>query len=191
MTGCASVEVVMPGAKPVADAEPRRERAELTASLDRLEDSPWAENKAVETDSFVQALFGGGAPSPKEDAERYLADLEGQATLTVRRDIEATLSAVWNVARNGKEAASALEPVQGDLRTLEAAIVEARRCRLVYAEALKMLGDDDPSVTRDEVRLVKSRFNQAIMELGRTADLVSTRLEGDLAPSYAQNTPAL
>jgi hypothetical protein len=191
MTGCASVELVMPGTKKAEDHPPRTERTELVAALDRLEDRPWRTADTDPADGFVKALFGSGAPSPKEDAARYLAGLEGDSVSHVRRDIEESLSAVWNVAQNGKQAASALEPMPADLRTLESAIAEARRCRLVYAEALKMLGEEDRSVTRDEVRLVKSRFNQAIMELGRTANLVSSQLEDDDLPSYAQSAAAL
>jgi hypothetical protein len=191
MTGCASVELVMPGARTAKEVSPRVERTQLAAALDRLEEQPWGSEEAEAGDGFVNALFGTGAPSPRSDAERYVAGLGDNAVARVRQDIEDSLSAVWNVAHNGKEAATALEPVAGDLQTLEAAIVEARRCRLVYAEALKILGETDRSVTRDEVRLVKSRFNQAIMELGRTANLVSMHLEGGDLPNYAQSAAAI
>ncbi|WP_189575981.1 hypothetical protein [Parvularcula lutaonensis] len=196
VTGCASVELSMPtlpggfGAEKVAENDAStRQREELVDALERLEQRPWTPVSDSD-DGIVTLLFGGAGPSPQAQAEAYLTALEGQPITVVRRDVEATLAAAWNVAHEGKDAVRAMQPLPSDLRTIESAIVEARQCRLVYAEALSMIAKNGGNVSRDEIRRVKEQFNQAILELGRTADAIQVRLDGEPVNSYAGNQTA-
>lgn len=196
VTGCASVELSMPSLpgqqKTVelsATDDSTRQREELVEALERLEERPWTP-VSERDDGFVTLLFGGAGPSPKSLAEAYLTDLEGQPITVVRQDVEETLAAAWNVAHEGKDAVRAMQPLASDLRTIESAIVEARHCRLVYAEALTMIAKNGGNVSRDEIRRVKEQFNQAILELGRTADALQVRLDGQPVNSYAASQSA-
>ncbi|WP_173200283.1 hypothetical protein [Parvularcula mediterranea] len=194
VTGCASVEVSMPSIPGMTKAsiaeEDAREREELRSALAKLEERPWTPAEDRE-DGFVTLLFGGSVTSPKHQAAAYVDSLEGDVALEVRRDLEQTLAAAWNVAQKGRTATTAMEPLPTDLRTIEDAIVEARHCRIVYAEALLLLAKRDEGVSRDEIRRVKQQFNQAIMELGRTADALSVRLDGgEPVNSVAEATSA-
>ncbi len=184
--GCASVELNLPGlskGEDVASLADTRQRANLEAALGQLENQPWSPTDYQEQqdeDGLMGLIFGSGGPSARSQAEQYLASLGGNPVLQVQNDLERTLSAVWNVVYVGRDAVSSMQPMASDLVTLEDAIIEARRCRLVYAETLTMLSREDTSVSREDVRFVKERFNEAILELGRTADAMSLRLEQDV-----------
>lgn len=180
MSGCASVELSLPGL--AADPEPAqdvdtRQRTMLNASLGELRNHPWSKDDHEDDHGITGLIFGAGAPSARSQAEDYIDGIAGDRLLQVRNDLDETLVAVWNVANAGRAAALSMQPLASDLRTIENAIVEARRCRLVYSEALTLLGRLDEEVTRNEVRRVKQRFNDAILELGRTADALSLRLQ--------------
>lgn len=196
VTGCASVEVKLPSfsktdtAAP-ADADAQRQREDLADAIQSLEERPWGSETSRE-DTFMTLLFGGSPDSPRAQAEAYLAKIDGDVLDVVRRDLERSLAATWNVARVGRRTATAMEPVPADLQTIENAIVEARTCRLVYAEALRMLMKDEGDLDHADIRRVKEQFNQAILELGRTADVISVRLESeDPVSSYAEAASSL
>lgn len=193
VTGCASVQLDMAQDRRLEPSQAVVERPELNAALTELERQPWTE-ASDGSEGLVTMLFGGGGPSPRALAEAYLAgfdDPSPRVAVEVRRDAEDILSAAWRVAREGKHASTASRPVKSDLRTVEAAIVETRQCRLVFAEALSMLArHDDTGVDRDEIRRLKQGFNQAILELGRTADTLSERLKSGPVSAYAYSETA-
>lgn len=195
-TGCASVQISLPLAESQNGQRERdmlTQRVELTAAVDRLDDQPWSP-VSDDSDGLMGLLFGKSGTSPREQAEAYLAELQASpmpAATALRRDLDETLAAIRDVAATGREATTALEPIPSDLRLIEDAIVEARSCRLVYTEALALLARDDASVRRDDIRAVKKQFNEIIIELGETADLLSARMTGEPAQSFAENQSAL
>ncbi|MEM1379702.1 MAG: hypothetical protein AAGH41_03660 [Pseudomonadota bacterium] len=188
-TGCASVQLDMAdqgGRASSVVSNPEREQ--LAAALHHLEQHPWSEADAS-GDGLVTMIFGGGAPSPRALAEGYLGSVDDDpesAALAVRQDMEETLSAAWQVASAGRAASQASQPVKSDLRKVEAAIKEIRQCRLVFAETMGMLAKRDGTVDRQEIRSMKGEFNQAIAELGRTADALSSRLREKPRSSFAE-----
>jgi len=51
-----------------------------------------------------------------------------------------------------------------------------------------MIGETEGTFERDEIRRTKQRFTQAILELGRTADVMTAQIEGaDDVSSFAEN----
>jgi len=190
--GCASVQLNMTDDGTSAAQSPSAERVELAAALEHLQDHPWSHGTQG-TDGLVGVLFGAMGPGSKAKAEAYLDSLEGSADQTavlVRRDVEHTLNAAWKVVSVGKRASQAMEPVRSDLRTVESAIVETRESRVVYAETMSLLSKRGGTVDRAEIRRMKEGFNQAIVELGRTADLLSTRIKEKRAEALAARIAA-
>ncbi|MEM9837569.1 MAG: hypothetical protein AAF830_00295 [Pseudomonadota bacterium] len=180
MTGCASVKLSMSDGAGGGTSAHTAERAQLSAALTNLEQQPWVDASAEKNDGLMTMIFAVGGPSPKALANTYLEAIEStpeQTVLTVRRDMETTLSEAWAIAQLGRDAARGSQPVKSDLRTIEAAIVETRESRLVYAETMSMLAKRDGTVDRAEIRRMKAGYNQAILELGRTADALSARLK--------------
>ena len=188
-SGCASVQLSMTDDPAASSTSQQAERLELAAALEHLQSHPW-DHGAESADGIVGVRFGAMGPGPKVKAESYLASMPsdaGQAAVTVRRDVDDTLSAAWRVVHVGKRASSALSPVRSDLRTVESAIVETRESRVVFAETMSLLSKRDGTVDRAEIRRMKEGFNQAILELGRTADLLSTRIKEKRAEAVAAN----
>ncbi len=192
LSSCASVKVSMPNIPGLPqqasdDDDGRiREREALAEAVSHLERQPWDEGEVVEDSGFVGMIFGRGGTSPRDYAEHYLVRVGNQDPASrVRSDLRRSLHAAWNVAATGREASHAIESIPQDLRMIEEAIVEARHCRLVYTEALSLIAENDSSVGRDEIRAIKDEFNQAILELGRTADVISARLSRTPAQSLA------
>ncbi|MEE4210070.1 MAG: hypothetical protein V2I43_12470 [Parvularcula sp.] len=177
----------LPGMPKQAENERHREREALAHAVNRFDRQPWDATDDPEDAGLVGMIFGRGGPSPKRDAEVYLVRVGAEDSASqVRRDLEQSLNAAWHVAATGREATYAIEPIPEDLRMIEEAIVEARRCRMVYTEALTMIAKRDGSIDRDEIRAIKDEFNEAILELGRTADVMSQRLSRKPAQSLAR-----
>ncbi|MEM9809777.1 MAG: hypothetical protein AAF788_00985 [Pseudomonadota bacterium] len=169
------------------------EREAMIAALERLEARPWDTPEEAET-PFVTLLFGGTAPSARVQAKSYLEAIEADGvptTLVVRRDLDESLTAAWNVAHVGRMASNAIDPVPSDLRIIEEAISQARQCRLIYAEALMIMMKESGDVDRNEVRRVKEQFTQAILELGRTADALTARLDDPRPASFVARQPSV
>lgn len=188
-SGCASVQLSMTDDPEAASTGQQAERLELAAALEHLQSHPWDQGNDS-ADGIVGVLFSAMGPGPKVKAENYLASMSdnaAQAAVTVRRDVDDKLTAAWRVVHVGKRASSALSPVRSDLRTVESAIVETRESRVVFAETMTLLSKRDGTVDRAEIRRMKEGFNQAILELGRTADLLSTRIKEKRAEAVAAN----
>lgn len=179
MTGCASVQLGK-GAEEAAVLEPVHEREAMADALERLEANPWDEQEAEQGPALMTVLFGGSGPSPQDEAKAYLSGLEVKQAAkpgAVRRDVDVTLAAAWNMVDAGRAASTSVQPKLADVRMVEEAITEARHCRLVYAQAMTLMARDGLDVAREDVVYVKDEFTRAIIELGRTADSLSKRMD--------------
>jgi hypothetical protein len=193
LTACASVQIAMPGIGP-KDEEPTRvqEREALSLAVAELGARPWRAAEPGES-GIVNLIFGDASPGPRQIAEGYINGMKlpaDAATATVRRDLERTLTDAWRVAQTGRDAVSSPRVSPTDLRMIEDAIVQTRRCRLVYTEALSLLSDETGAVERAEIRDVKKRFNAAILDLGKTANALDARIRDGVPASYADSRSA-
>ncbi len=179
MTGCASVQLGK-GEETAALMEPVQEREAMADALELLEANPWDEQEAEQGPALMTVLFGGSGPSPKDEAKAYLSSLEVHEEAkpaAVRRDVDVTLAAAWHMVDAGRAASASVKPKLSDVRMVEEAITEARHCRLVYAQAMTLMAKDGLDVAREDVLYVKDEFTRAIIELGRTADSLSKRMD--------------
>ncbi|MEO1657625.1 MAG: hypothetical protein AAFR65_07875 [Pseudomonadota bacterium] len=187
MTGCASVQLGK-NKDEAAAAATAEEREAMAVALERLEDNPWDGQEAEGGDAFMTVLFGGSGPSPKDEAKAYLSGLEvseGDKPSAVLRDVDVTLAAAWHMVDAGRAASESVQPQQSDVRMVEEAITEARHCRLVYAQAMNLMAKDGLDVAREDVIYVKDEFTRAILELGRTADALSKRVNARRPEAFA------
>ncbi|MEO1040971.1 MAG: hypothetical protein AAFX52_01645 [Pseudomonadota bacterium] len=178
-TGCASVQL---GGSDEAqmNAEPAQEREAMADALERLGTNPWQDDEAESGDAFLTVLFGGSGPSTRDAAKSYLSSLEVSEDAkpsAVRRDVDLTLAAAWQMVDAGWIASRSVEPQPSDVRMVEEAITEARHCRLVYAQAMNLMAKDGLDVAREDVIYVKDEFTRAILELGRTADALTQQIK--------------
>ena len=81
----------------------------MADALDRLEANPWDEQEAEQGPALMTVLFGGSGPSPQDEAKAYLSGLEVKETAkpgAVRRDVDVTLAAAWNMVDAGRAASA-------------------------------------------------------------------------------------
>ncbi|MEM7740773.1 MAG: hypothetical protein AAF225_08225 [Pseudomonadota bacterium] len=178
LTACASVQ--LGGGQDQLDLEPVQEREAMADALERLGTNPWEADDAEGGDAFLTVLFGGSGPSTRDAAKTYLRNLdvsEDAKPSAVRRDVDLTLAAAWQMVDAGWVASRSVKPQPSDVRMVEEAITEARHCRLVYAQAMTLMAKDGLDVAREDVIYVKDEFTRAILELGRTADALTDQLK--------------
>lgn len=191
MTACASIQLGEQAEPSTVAAKAQRDA--LEAAVGRLSDNPWSHADS-ENGGFVGVLFGAMGPRPKVLADAYLASFEDASATemvsTVRSDAREVLGAALDVAEIGRDSSHIAAPARADLRLVETAIVKTRHARLVFSETMTTLARRDGTVERSEIRELKAGFDDAIVELGLTAEVLSEGLRrGGMSTSRFEPEP--
>lgn len=206
VSGCASVKIAMPGSDQEVQANqtantPTRQtgqsdaQSNLTTAARQLQQTPWPEIDAPTTNERLTGMIFGTKDSEnsftQKDAEKfYLISLQAKGhdqLALVQADADRSLKQARQLAEYGRQIARMKYVSSTDMETLESAIGDVRECRDVYVNTLKSLKAEGYSIDSSHWQEMRNAFNQAINDMGVTADMLAQNLNQDnAAPQYVQ-----
>ncbi len=105
----------------------------------------------------------------------------------ILKDAKQQLNTADKLNRIAREAAASSRLSLQDVSAVETAILALRENRTVFITSLKALAVEGEAIELGEIRILKTAFVNAGRSLGKTADLMSDQLAGDIIPIYSDS----
>jgi hypothetical protein len=169
------------------------EREALKSAAEAVASVKWPKPESADWGARLAGVVGAAPERVSEDdaARAYLAVL-GPAPRkdALLADAARHVAAAGELARLAEGAAEAIRPTMTDVSIVEEAIIDFRRTRDVYYEAVAALAGEGEAFSSAESRALKASFSDAIERLGDAADALADRVAEDDTRTFAGPTSA-